>query len=220
MQKDKRKSIVEKVKALLRKTPESGATEEEAKSAFILANKLIEDWNIQDGDLSDKEIVAKSSKFKLNNLEETLLCVPIAEIFSCFGGKNGIKQVVFVGTKQDVELCIFYYEYIYQQLQESLVNFKKTLTYKRSEKKRTSTNSFRRGYCFTVGNRLRKMYKELKQNESNEYGLILASKSEKIREHVGETGSVKTSTPKNEDREALMSGVTEGNEVKINKPIC
>jgi len=157
---DKREGILAKIRALMAKTPENGCTEEEAKAAAAMVDRLLEKYEI---DLD--EVALRKQEFAEHEVANGWLhpvgmaASSIATFTDCKCWiKNG-KQIVYLGFSVDAEIA----EYL-------------TLLFKRSID--------REGAAFTLFNR---DYEEAKKRERTEmvrsFGIGMAERlAERLRE--------------------------------------
>lgn len=121
------KRIIEKVKALLAKTEENGASEAEAQSAFLKAQELLakHGLSMEDAETIEQEKEAVNlarGRTRGNKKYRVPLCNAVAKAFRCevFLQDFGFETfVMFLGRKTDVAVCreVFNsaYEFIYKE---------------------------------------------------------------------------------------------------------
>lgn len=177
--------IKNKIKALLSKTTDNGATKEEMESALRKANKLMTDFFISEHDLQDSEIINKcvSEQFELtkSGFDLSLFYTDLADLFDCQYYYNS-KRIVFFGHEQDVALCGYFYNVISKTcLKEKEIYLKseKYLQLKNHHHGRTLSSSFIKGFLIEVASKMREMYEERERNIPETYGLIVIEKKKK-----------------------------------------
>lgn len=104
--------IVDKIKNLLKHTVENGATESEAKTAFVLARKLMLKYKIEESEMIDstnKDIVRIClSDYNINIDWVYLLITTFTDNFGvmkCIIKNGGKRHFILIGRKTDVE-CV------------------------------------------------------------------------------------------------------------------
>lgn len=117
------KDIIDKVKHMLKKTATNGATEEEAQSSLLMAQKMMAKYGLSLSDVQDvaekKEVVvggtAENSKVERYVWWKGRLASILADNFRCYSYftsyGNGKMEVQFLGMKNDVELTVELYKY-------------------------------------------------------------------------------------------------------------
>ena len=179
--------IKERIKALLSKTTDNGATKEEMDSALTKANQLMRDFFITEHDLKDPTIINKciSKKFKLtkSGFDLSLFYNELSELFDCqyYFNKN---DITFFGYEQDVELCGYFY---YQSTRTCLIEkdrylkSEKATLLKKHHHTKTLSSSFIKGFLIEVSHKMEKLYKERQSNIPQEYGLMVIEKTERVK---------------------------------------
>jgi hypothetical protein len=113
--KDKRKKLIEKIRALLAMTTDRGASETEAMQAATMASKLMEEYDLTyediESELASDRYGARSRKFSDNNrMHESHLCADqIGKYWDCktwFGrAPDGVTHLVYFGAIDDTNLA-------------------------------------------------------------------------------------------------------------------
>lgn len=110
--------IMERIKKLLEITTANGATENEAITAALKAQKLMAEYDIELADIEDRdatpEIVKLQTdcgegnkwKYKLHNI--------IAKNFRCKSYFIGNRYAIFYGFKQDAEIASQVFNFLYK----------------------------------------------------------------------------------------------------------
>ena len=113
-----RENIVEKIRNLLNKSTENGASPAEAAQAALLAQRLIAKYEIQDNELYETtsyEVIEVSSDLSYRKFKYTLGQV-IADNYRCrlYWQKDGRKHAaVFVGRTVDANAAAIVYNKLY-----------------------------------------------------------------------------------------------------------
>lgn len=110
--------IMERIKKLLEITTANGATENEATTAALKAQKLMAEYDIELADIEDRdatpEIVKLQTdcgegnkwKYRLHNI--------IAQNFRCKSYFVGKRYAIFYGFKQDAEIASQVFNFLYK----------------------------------------------------------------------------------------------------------
>ena len=114
-----RQNIIEKILKLMAKTVDRGATEAEAISAALAAQKMMNDYNIEQSELhwTEELIVDKECEIGSKTSFYGSLAATIAPNFRCkvyaekdFKGKN---HVHFYGYEQDVDIVMITFTHLF-----------------------------------------------------------------------------------------------------------
>ena len=225
---DKRDSIKKKVKALLDKTTENGASESEALSALQKARDLmmeyfIDEHEINDPFISEKCILAETPLFK-TGYDITNIYPALSLLFDTRHFWNA-QRVCFFGYEEDVQLCIYFYNFILKSCFVEKDKFVSSEYYQRLKTRyhgRTLVSSFVKGFIASVCQRMEQMYEERKTNVSECVGLAIISKVQKVDKAFYEEG-IKTRQKRSGELKAqwhaFNHGVEKGNEVHIQQGI-
>ncbi len=129
-------SIKRRIRALLEKREENGATREEAAAALAKASELMAEYMIEKdqlggGDKRPREFIEKPVRLLTFKFSATNLLTPICKLFNCesyFYDK--IFKAVFFGEKQNVELAAYFMDVLQRALFNETQAFRKTAEYK------------------------------------------------------------------------------------------
>ncbi|MFV0536789.1 MAG: DUF2786 domain-containing protein [Dysgonomonas sp.] len=224
---EKREKIKLKIKALLAKTTENGASEQEAISALRKAQELmlenfISEHEIKDPYLAEKCIFKKIDKIQSNyNLTVFLGC--LSDLFDCEHYFSQ-KTVTFFGFEEDTELCAYFYSFIIKACFAEKDKYLKSDEYKRMKtfySGRTLAASFIRGFLVAISRKMQEMYKARKQQVSHEVGLMVVDKINKVQEQFKQQ-NIKlrnVTSSGNYEAAAYHSGAQKGNEVSLTQGI-
>ena len=218
-----------KIKALLSKTTENGASEHEAIIALSKAKELMEQYFITESDVKNpflgEKCVLKSTNLIKTNYNTSLFYNELAKLFDCEYYFTGLK-IYFFGFNQDVELCIYFYELILKACMNEKIKFMNSEDYVLLKSKyhgRTLVSSFIKGFLLRIAQKMNKMYEERKSERSkNEYGIILYSKKNKVDNEFSNLNlSIKMERSKdlNYERIAFRKGVLKGDGFSISQGI-
>lgn len=192
-QQSKRERALSRIKALLEKTVENGATLEEAKSSLEMAQKLMRDYFITIHDIEDLErdqsIVAKSVNLPKQKRNISMIYSYLSKLFDCRNFYT-IYAATYVGYSVDVDVCIYMHKKIISGLFNDLEDFKKGERYKYlvlNNHGKTLTTSFVSGWVASICLKLQNLFKdrESRFSEENVTGLILSKKEKVDKEYQG-----------------------------------
>ena len=177
--------VKNRINALLAKNTENVASEEEMLSAIKLAEKLMRKYSILKSELPERNskekcVLVSHPKYKTGYKTEFFLG-ELAHLFDCehyFTKSN----VTFFGYKEDVKLCIYFYDLILAlcfKEKEKFFNSSKGKELKAENGKhgKTLAANFIKGFLLKIDERLYKMYEEKKaESNQNERAIILSKK--------------------------------------------
>ena len=177
-----------KIKALLSKTIDNGATKEEMESALQKANELMTAFFISEHDLKDESIinkcVSKSFDIVKSGFDISHYYADLAFLFECefYFSKS---KITFFGYETDVALCGYFYEMIGKTCLLEKSNFTKSVQYKILSHKyhgRSLSANFIKGFLLEIIYKMQEMYKDRQSNIPESYGLMVVQKTEKVKE--------------------------------------
>lgn len=185
---EKNEKIKKKIKALLSKTTDNGATREEMESSLKKANELMLEFFITEHDLKDVEIIKKCIKKEVplikSGYDLSLFYPFLAKLFDCEYFYNS-RRIVFFGFEQDTEMCDYFYNLIVKACLNETKEYKKTAEYDYLTKFRHGKSliaSFIKGYLLEVSEKMETMYKDRKSNIPESYGLMVIEKENQVNE--------------------------------------
>lgn len=224
----KNEKILKKIKALLLKTVDNGASEQEALLALNKANELMIEHYITEFDLKDIEeakLITIEVPLYKTAYDLSLIYGPIAKMFDCISYYN-TKRVAFFGFEDDALLCEYFYLMITKVCFFEKEKFKNTVKYKSLKKYgyhgKTIASDFIKGFIESISSKMYLMYKNRKSSIPIEKGLVVQEKEQKVKMEFENSG-IKTRTVKSKDltysTEAFYSGVEKGREFDLNQPL-
>ena len=179
--------IKDKIKALLSKTIDNGATKEEMESALNKANQLMLENFISEHDLKDENLVNKCVLRQIDLVKTgydlTLFYADLAFLFDCEHYYTNSK-ITFFGHEQDAELCCYFYNVIARTCLNEKDKFMKTNKYlilKRWHHGKTLVASFIKGFLVEICLKMKQMYKDRQSNIPESYGLMVIEKTQKVK---------------------------------------
>jgi len=179
-----RDRALKRIKALLEKTEENGASIEEAKSALEKATQLMKEYFITINDiedLKDDPIVTEATQI-ISIKERTTAFFPIiCQLFDLRHFYNK-ETVTFVGYQTDVKIGIYLYKKIMSGLISDLNDFKKSRKFevlRMHYHGNTLRRDFISGWIDTINSKVNDLYFERERSfqSENKGGLMLAKKS-------------------------------------------
>jgi len=221
---DKRDSIKKKIKALLAKTTENGATEAEALTALAKAKELMMENFISEHEITDPYIaetcVFRDVERKKSAYDLTMFLPHLCRLFDCkhFFTK---KRVTFFGFEEDAELCVFFYEFIIKACMKEKERYVTTLDYKAASlvySGRSLVASFIRGFLVGICLKMDEMYKCRKADLTQEMGLMVIAKEKRVEQQFNDANmKIHGMKPSNRAYEttAFQSGIEKGKDVQI-----
>lgn len=179
--------IKAKIKALLSKTTDNGATQQEMESALKKANELmlqnfISEYEIKDFKIIEKCILKEVPIIK-SGYDLKFFYSNLAKLFDCKYYYNS-KRVAFFAFEQDTEFCAYLYNVIVKTCLKEKEIYIKTDHFKQIRKMhhgKTLSASFIKGFQISVSNKMYQMYKERKRNLHETYGLMVIEKEENVK---------------------------------------
>ncbi|GEN74104.1 DUF2786 domain-containing protein [Chryseobacterium lathyri] len=183
-----REKIIKRVRALLEKNQENGATEAEAMAALQKANQLMLEYYISENDISDPYIgekcIMKEVPLIKSGYDLGIFYNDLTRLFDCEYFYNS-KRIAFFGFEEDTELCAYFYNLIVKTCLKE-----KDLYLKSSEGKealffyhgRTVSSSFIKGFLIKVSYKMEEMYKNKVSNLPEQTGLMVIRKEAKVKE--------------------------------------
>ena len=219
--------IKAKIKALLEKTTENGASEAEMLSALSKANQLMKDFFISEHDLTDPYIlencVLKETPIIKSQYDLTIIYNALTNLFDCEYYFNK-KRIAFFGFESDTEMCVYFYNMISKLALTEKFKYMKSEAYKKDSRfhGRTLCASFVVGFLMGVRENMYNLYKDRESNMPEQYGLMVIDKKKKVSDQFEETRkTLKKSKARNLEvvEAAFKQGETKGKEINITQGI-
>ena len=127
MPEKKIENIKRRIRALLEKREENGATREEAEAAISKAAQLMAEYMIDEKDLQDKKEPFVEKMTPLRKTKATLPLFPVMEHLFCTQSYfNNHGDLYFFGRESDVDLSIYFYNVILDAMERETREFRKT----------------------------------------------------------------------------------------------
>lgn len=213
--------IISKIKALLSKTIENGASPEEQNSAQKKAEQLMLENFISEHQLKDEGFIKECKPCKVEIIKSaydmSLFYNSLAKLFDCRAYYNSY-YITFFGYEQDTELCAYFYSLVVSSCLEAKNNYLKSDHYKAAKKNyhaKTLAASFIKGYLITIKQRFKGMLLERNSNIEQVYGLVVADKISEVNNqfdkfkdfHIKKVYQKPISVEKEVFKEGLKSGL-------------
>lgn len=212
--------VKSKILALLKKTTDNGCTEAEMNAAIEKANELMKEYCIDPSELKDaivNETPLKKRVPMYPGFSYHFILNDISKYFDCKYYINGRSEVVFVGYEWDVEMCIYFYQLIFETM-------KRECSKKRMSYIRFNTTSFKLGFCLTVAEKFNGIVKQRENESSNEFALVLLDKNKLVDNYLKDSnldikGKKSSFNQSKIDANSYNAGVDAGKKFEINKPL-
>ncbi len=223
-----RVAMAAKIKALLSKTVENGATEEEAMSAVSMAMKLMDKYQI---DMTETEVKEEGFERKAVNIVDCFqrwfchgVCNAIGEISNCRVLFQGRKTVLFYGFGQDV----IFAEWVYKSLTALIM--KASVTYAADNEGMDSNYMLRKAFIFGAASRIAsRMYKEVRERKeahtkhSDSRALVVVDRKALVEQKIGEMfpklKKAGRQQSNNLSHDAYRAGQEKGSQARWDKPL-
>lgn len=216
--------IKAKIKALLSKTIDNGATKQEMESSLKKANELMIQFFISEHDLKDTDVIEKCIMVEVplvkTRYDMTLYYNSLSKLFDCEYFYNS-KRIAFFGHKQDTQMCEYFYNLISKTCLNEKEKYKSSIEYQEMKcfhHGKTLISSFIKGFLIEVALKVERMYDERKSNIPESYGLMVIEKKSKVKKEF-EKLDFKISMNKSKEmiyeEVAFNSGRKKGREIEI-----
>lgn len=185
---DNKDRIIKKIKALLAKDVENGATEAEANSAMQKAKELMTEYYVSQSELEDPFVGEKCEIRKIPRIKSgydlTLFFYGLKKAFDCELCYTK-RHVTFFGFNTDVDLCEYFYLLITKATLNEAQKYKQSRDYRiykrRGYSGRTLVAEFIRGFLVRIEDRLIEMYEDRNSTVPRGMGLVLVKKEERVK---------------------------------------
>jgi Protein of unknown function (DUF2786) len=241
MNAERKAEIAKKIKALMAKTVQAGCTESEAMAAADMAQRLINEYQIN---LSEAELIEEG----FSNLElpwvsekqqfiEDRLATAIASFTGCKAfrfistlskgqgkqNKKGNYKLLFVGLKSDIAFASWLINNLFTFAASAADAHAIHECYGyNAQQKRAAWRAFVDGCCDRIRSRLAAL-KQAAQQSSIGHSLMLLDKQALIAQHLADQGlqinKGKKVTTELNNNESFYAGYRKGADVGLNRPI-
>ena len=221
--KRRRDSALEKIRALLRKTVENGATEAEAMAAAAKAEELIAKYDVETTELDIQESSFAETKSGFNR-DDYHFFVVVSNAIALFTEtrywtevRNSIPDKgVFFGLAHDVEIAEYFLAICMGAMQREVERYAKTEAAFFPQRKERMIRSFKEGMANRLGKRFVMMASSRKKAGT---GLIVL-KDALIEEEIAKSGSEfkdESLRYRDKDAAAFNRGSAAGDRVSLNQ---
>jgi hypothetical protein len=217
-------SVKAKIKALLDKNIENGASKSEMEKALRLANKLMLENYISEHDLLDPYISENCELIEIPLIKSaydmSLFYGFLSQLFDCEHYFSS-KRIAFFGFKEDIELCSFFYTTIVKSCLYEKDLYIQSSEYNRLKQGfhgKTLVASFIKGFLIEISKKMIEMYENRKSNTPESYGLMIIDKLSRVKEQYENKNlrvRIKKDTGIKGVREAFASGLSKGRDFEI-----
>lgn len=229
---DQRNKIKGKIRALLNKTVENGASEQEAILALKKANELMLENFICEHDLEGvdpEKIIEVKESIVVTSYDFTLFYGALARLFDCecywTTGRKG--DIVFFGFESDAKLAMYFYKLVMKAAFTSIEEYKKSFEFIHSKAfygvhGKTLVASFVKGFTVRLGDRLREMYEQRRASIPYGMGLMVIQKDEQVETEFNKKHPklrVHKVNLDNIERTAFEAGTVEGEKIDLVQPL-
>lgn len=225
-------NIKNKIRALMNKTVENGATESEAFSAMKIVGKLLEEYNLSMDELSVRKESCVTEFYSTNTKhinEQIMVASYVAKFCSTkvwMDRTNKGINIYFFGLEPDVQMSLYLIEMIGSVYQNQFVLFKNSEIYKNFDgHRRVLASNFQKGYANKINHRFNEMMIAAKKQQvsSNSTALVIVEKSKFVEEEFSKVGpKLVNKTSKTSSRfnaSARMAGEMAGEKANLSRPI-
>lgn len=225
-------NIKKKIAALLNKTVSNGATEAEAEAALSKAKDLMVEYYISENELHEsnpeKEYVMDTTKAEKVNGNMNItnsFCLNLSKLFDCVTFMKD-KYVFFYGEKDNVSLCMHFYQYVINTFKHEMYLYSISLEaddeMKKGLTKHAVLDSFLKGMVFGLCEKLRMLYMQ-RNKEIVETGIVLYDKrneaKDKLKENYKITVREITTNMYAKSREAMQEGNKVGKSMNFSREV-
>ncbi|MGL5690424.1 MAG: DUF2786 domain-containing protein [Bacteroidales bacterium] len=225
----KREAIKRKIKALLAKTTENGASEHEAYIALNKATQLMSEYTLSMKDIDESVEPEKCISLDVlvyKTSYNSIFIIPaLCKLFDCYHVYDP-KVITFFGFEQDVRLAEYFYNFIMKacisKKDEYMRSSDALSLKKRGYHGRAIASSFVSGFLVGVYNKIDDIYAQRNATMPQEFALVIVDKKEQVGKEFDIVFPC-TRTVENKANsssgEASNAGYNEGKSVHITQAI-
>jgi len=179
-----REQIIDKVKKLMALSKGSNF-EGETDTALQKARDLLAKYNMDMSEVEAKAYQEAKPEFKESDIQVGAWQFPLAKVIGSYvncspfysSGING-QCIRFIGMKAELEICIYTYHHVAQQIDKMCRNKRKELRAEREEsglnrQDRRASSEFTKGYALGIIYRLKERIETRLQSEVKGTALVL-----------------------------------------------
>lgn len=197
-------AVKRKIRALIEKTPENGATEAEFMFAMKKVGELLLQYNLTMNDVTLREQVCVTKSFKSGSKQRDVLWLVasgLGKFLTCkhwyCRPSDGIEWSFF-GLEHDVDMALYLCDFIQKAERTAVAEFKRSDIYKAFQgNRKIATNNFQNGFGMRIRERLIEMARmqEAEERKAHEYhaqkaeadGVMIEASQEAVVEHARQT---------------------------------
>lgn len=171
-------AVKRKIRGLLEKKPENGATEGEFMLAMKKVGELLLQYNLNMNEVLLREQPCVTKTFQSGSMKRDVLWIVSSGLAKFLGLKHwytrwhdGIRWTFF-GLEHDVEMALYLCDFIQKAEATAVKEFKGTDTYKQfMGNRKIASNSFKNGFGYNISSRLFEMAREaeVEERKAHEY---------------------------------------------------
>lgn len=224
---ENRDKATKRIKALLSKTTENGASVEEAASAMSKANELMIQYfitlkDISDLDAIDNIVCERTDAIKIKYAYARYLKFYSAKLFDCKSSSNKY-YVWFYGYSNDVRMAIYIYNKLVGILKNSIKEYKKSKDYKAltmiGYHGNSIISSYVEGFVIAVADKITAIHSERNRNFNDSQTGLMCLKTKKVEEFFNKE-DIKKAKPINDKKSfvshAYRMGESDGENTRLN----
>lgn len=219
-----------RIKALLSRTVDRGASENEAKIALEKATKLMTEYQITQHDLktySDDKIEEKTIEISRQSVYMRGLLASICACFDCESYyTSGTKKVTIFGYKTDIDMTEYISSVAFTALENEINKYKRSEDFEcliMYHAPRTVINGFINGFCYRISQKIKELVaKKTQEIETTTGTSLICLKNQMIKKsfearhpNLGHSNY----TPAPSLKSAFEAGVESARNTSINRGI-
>lgn len=224
---ENKESIKNKIKALLEKTEDNGATKAEAEAALTKAKDLMAAYFISEHDIKDSYayktcVFKRITKYKSGYTIDSFI-IQMARLFDCLVYVQG-KEIVFYGFEQDVDLCEYFFHYLTRVILHEKDMYMMSLEAMELKDRNIPTKSiiscFLFGFQQGLREKLESLYLQRNKQIHEESGLVVFDKINNVEQQLSKIGiKIKYSNRKVllKSEEAQQEGYDKGLQIDLHQ---
>jgi hypothetical protein len=197
-------AVKRKIRALIEKTPENGATESEFMFAMKKVGELLTQYNLSMSEVTLREQVCVTKTFQTDSKKRNVTWLATGGMVKLLGLKYWYTRTHigivwnFFGLEQDVDMALYLCDFLQKAEDTATKEFKRSAIYREFTGSRIiATNSFANGFGRRINDRLNEMARETEAEErkAHQYhaqqaaqaGVMLQASQEAVVEHARQT---------------------------------
>jgi hypothetical protein len=153
-----------RIKALMERTVDRGCSEQEAIVAAGMVGKLLQQYNLNMSEIDVREekcITVRATTDSMTRNEMWAVAFEIGKFCSCkvwYTGGHGVRGTYhYFGHESDAQMAEYLFRVVSEAIRSGTEVFKRSATYRNSEAKRLSSDSFKRAMARRIAARLVEM---------------------------------------------------------------